>query len=130
MKERSVFLCLVLTAMLTAFGCGDSSDGNGGDGGNGNGGSGGDGSSTAACERICQGLDCTGMEPPANPSECKDACEAGEDVGLGFFFDEACEDETVAFLDCFESVDCDENAAQNQCQNEAADWGFCIQDNL
>ncbi len=115
MRERSVFLCLVLAAMLTAFGCGDSSDGDGGSGGNGDGGGGG---SSSACESLC-GSSCIFEE--VNPGDdfdsCVEACEA-------VYSD--CYSELGEFVDCFESVDCDENAAANACRNETLDWVDCI----
>jgi hypothetical protein len=115
MKERSVFLCLVLTAMLTAFGCGDSSDGNGGDGGNGDGGSGGGGSSSA-CESLCRSS-CVFDE--VDPSEDVETCVAGcED----FYTD--CDSELAAFVDCIEDVDCEPSGTQ--CQGETLDWVDCL----
>ena len=131
MEKRSVLLCAVLAAMLAMVGCGDSSDGdgNGGSGGDGGGGSGGNGSSAQACETLCT-LDCPDFTPPDDVQECIDACEQGEDLGLGlgFIFDEECADEAAAFVECYESVDCDDSVAETSCDDEVLDWALCLQD--
>ncbi|MEM8608671.1 MAG: hypothetical protein AAGF92_16320 [Myxococcota bacterium] len=141
--KHAIWLVGLLTLALAGAACGDDSDtggdtggtggssatggtggssatgGTGGTGGSsatgGTGGTGG-GSAGAGCEAICNSS-CIGEIADEDVESCLEGC------AIVF---EGCESETVSLLNCLDSVDCDENAAEDQCQSEALDWGQCI----
>ena len=115
--KRQILWAIVFGSMLAITGCGD--DG-GGSGGNGTGATGGGGNNpSTTCEAFC-GSSCIleGVDPGGDFDACVSAC--------GSIFDDQCGSEAQAFANCLESVDCDDNAAQSQCQSQTIAWGRCL----
>ncbi len=123
MKKRRILLSIVFGSMLAITGCGGDGDGDGTGATNGAGatGGGGGGSASNTCEAFC-GSSCIimGVDPAGDFNDCVAAC--------GIIFSDECGSQAEAFVDCYESVDCDDNAAESQCQDEAISWGRCLND--
>jgi len=125
MEKRQILWAIVFGSMLAMTGCGDDETGGGGSGtgatgGDGTGATGGGGSNpSSTCEALCGGSCLVqGVDPGDDFDACVSAC--------GSFFDDQCGSEAQAFVNCLESVDCDENAAQSQCQNQTIAWTQCL----
>ena len=124
MKKQRILLSIVFGSMLAITGCGGDGDGDGTGATNGTGATGGGGSNPSnTCEAFC-GSSCVieGIDPGEDFDNCLSAC--------GIVFDDECGSQAQAFVDCYESVDCDDNAAESQCQSQAISWGQCLNDFL
>jgi hypothetical protein len=132
MKKRQILWAIVFGSMLAITGCGDDENGGGGSGtgasggdgtgatgGGGTGATGGGSNPSSTCEAFCGG---SCLVESIDPGDDFDACVSA----CGPFFDDQCGSEAQAFVNCLESVDCDENAAQSQCQNQTIAWTQCL----